>query len=371
MSCATSLLSVSPVLENMHYYIRTFWAGSTWLLAHSCLETIAASEHELFFDLCLTRVCNKALFYTVVELWNTQVLANEHEGAFPFLARFPGLGHFTSEKHVHGLEREFEPRAMNCNHSLASIQIFAFFLQQLSHECVELSHVELAFYVETDRGNRSIMLGFLVEVHKLFSGLQDAVEGKALYAHDFIQVDLRVFRLDHLCSLVQLAYLLLHALHFLLINQVGLVQEDDVCKRHLLHSLISALLLLADSLHDPFTVDHSHNAVDSESFGNVIVSEEGLRDRRRGSHPRGLDDDAVEVLAFRDHACNLLEGVDEIHTHRAADASVLHQVDILFILELVRDELVVDADAPKLVFDHGVFFLALLLQDVVEQRGLP
>ena len=62
-----------------------------------------------------------------------------------------------------------------------------------------------------------------------------------------------------------------------------------------------------------------------------------------------------------------LDDADQVAAHRAADAAVVHLVDLLVGLD---DEVVVDADLAELVDDDGVALAVVLGEDAVEERGL-
>ena len=98
--------------------------------------------------------------------------------------------------------------------------------------------------------------------------------------------------------------------------------------------------------------------------GDILVDEEGLRDRGGIGEAGGLDDDGVE-LALALH--QPLDDADEIAAHRAADAAIVHLEDFLVGAD---DEVVVDAYLAELVDDDGEFLAVRLGEDAVQERGL-
>jgi hypothetical protein len=99
---------------------------------------------------------------------------------------------------------------------------------------------------------------------------------------------------------------------------------------------------------------------------DVVVHEEGLRDRRGVGEAGRLDDDCVEL---RDLGVEILERHDEVSPHRAADATVHHLDDLL--VRLFREDALVDADVAKLVLDdREPQPVVRVLEDVVEKRRL-
>ena len=75
----------------------------------------------------------------------------------------------------------------------------------------------------------------------------------------------------------------------------------------------------------------------------------------------------ADLLAPLDEAA---ERLDEVTAHRAARAAVVHRDEVLLRLQLVGDELLVDVDLAELVLDDADALLALLHEDVVDQRRL-
>ncbi len=129
-------------------------------------------------------------------------------------------------------------------------------------------------------------------------------------------------------------------------NQIGLVEQDDVRKG----DLVLRLRRILQPFLQPLGVRHGHDGVELGLAADILVDEEGLRDRRRIGQARGLDDNGVE-LALAPH-----QPVDDAHqiaAHRAADAAVVHFEHLLVRAD---DEVVIDADLAEFVDDDGEFF---------------
>ncbi len=111
-------------------------------------------------------------------------------------------------------------------------------------------------------------------------------------------------------------------------------------------------------------VHERENGVQPELAGDLVVDEEGLRDRGRVGQPGGLDEDVVEPVPA---AHQRAEDADQVPAHGAADAAVVHLEDLFFGVD---DQSVVYTDLTELVFDHGDALAVFFGEDPVEQRGL-
>ena len=143
-------------------------------------------------------------------------------------------------------------------------------------------------------------------------------------------------------------------------HQIGLVEHDDVGEG----DLVLGLGRILQPLAQPFGVGDRNHGIKPRIILHVLVDEKGLRDRRRIGNARSLHDDGVE-LALALHQA--FENAHEVAAHRAADAAVVH---FEYFLVRADDQVVVDADLPELVDDHGVFLAVIFRQDTIQQRGL-
>ena len=143
-------------------------------------------------------------------------------------------------------------------------------------------------------------------------------------------------------------------------DQIGLVEQDDVGERDLLHGFVAGVEVLKHVLR----VDDGDDGVEAEGCLHLVVGEEGLGDGRGIREAGGLDEDAVElVLALKQPA----EDADEVAADGAADAPVVHLEQLLVAR---NDELVVHADLAELVFNYGQFLAVVFGEDAVEEGGL-
>ena len=146
----------------------------------------------------------------------------------------------------------------------------------------------------------------------------------------------------------------------LTVDEVRLVEHKDVRERDLLRAFIAS----AELLLDVGCVDERDDPVKRELRANLVVHEEGLSDRAGIGEPRGLHQHIVKLVSALHE---IAEHANQVSAHRAADAAVRHFEDLLVSID---DELMIDADLPVLVLDHGNALAVILAQDPVEQGRL-
>ena len=105
-------------------------------------------------------------------------------------------------------------------------------------------------------------------------------------------------------------------------------------------------------LCDLLGIDHGDDRVEPHILAELRDIQEGLRDRAGIGDAGGLDEQVIEPAALEE----LLDALDEVLAHGAADAAV---VDLDDFLGLVLDELAVDADLADLVDDDAEFVAVL------------
>ena len=143
-------------------------------------------------------------------------------------------------------------------------------------------------------------------------------------------------------------------------NQVGLVEENDVGEAE----LFLGLRRVEEAKREVFGVGDRHHRVELGLGADVVVHEERLRHRSRIGKAGGLDQDAVEPARPLHQA---LDDADQVAANGAADAAVVHLVDLFVGLD---DQVVVDADLPELVDHDRVALAVVLAEDTVEERRL-
>ena len=189
---------------------------------------------------------------------------------------------------------------------------------------------------------------------------QRALQIERADAEHGVDGDVRVARAEHPGRGVDGAHAALDALQRRLVDEVRLVGRDHVREGHLLARFLH---LVEVPLHMA-RIDQRHDGIERELMLEVVVEEEGLRDRTGVGHARGLDDDVVEAVAALEQ---LAEDAQQVAAHRAADAAVVGLEDLLLGAD---DELVVDADLAELVLDDGDALAVLLREDAVEEGRL-
>ena len=149
------------------------------------------------------------------------------------------------------------------------------------------------------------------------------------------------------------------------VHQVGLAQEDLVGEAHLAARLLAGVELAVAVLG----VDQRQDRVEQEALGDLVVHEEGLRDRARIGQAGGLDDDAVEVqLALAALLGQRGQRRAQVLADRAADAAVAHLDDLL--LGVGHEDVVVDVLLAELVLDDGDALAVRFGEHALEQRRL-
>ena len=143
-------------------------------------------------------------------------------------------------------------------------------------------------------------------------------------------------------------------------DEIRLVEDDDVGEG----DLALRLRRILQPIRQPLGIGHRHHRIEARGFHDILVDEEGLRDRGRIGETGGFHDDRVELAAAAHQA---LDDADEVAPHRAADAAVVH---LEHFLVRADDELVVDADLAELVDDHRELLAVRLGEDAVEERRL-
>ena len=148
-------------------------------------------------------------------------------------------------------------------------------------------------------------------------------------------------------------------------HQVGLADEDLVCEADLAPRLLAVVELLLRVLG----IDQRDDRVEQIALGDLLVHEEGLRDRARVGQAGGLDHDALEVeQALALLGRQQLQRAAQVLADRAADAAVAHLDDLL--VGVGDQDLVVDVLLAELVLDHGDLLAVRLGQHALEQGGL-
>mmetsp|Transcript_38525 Transcript_38525/g.116477 ORF Transcript_38525/g.116477 Transcript_38525/m.116477 type:complete len:323 (-) Transcript_38525:120-1088(-) len=231
--------------------------------------------------------------------------------------------------------------------------------------------LHLAAYRQVQRGARSAQLGQVegIDAKQVADGqgVRCLAEGHERALRDGDQM---IHPLDGVHGVLQLAGTYC----------IDLVQQHLVRVGHLLRGLVhSPLGTLARQLFDEVdSVDDSYHAIDFTNAPDVVVAVEGLADRPRVRHARGLDEDAVEAPAARDLALlvprrldDAFDRIDQVAPDSAAQATILQQGDAFFRLFVValQEELVYPHGAD-LILDDRVPPPVVGIEDVVQQRGL-
>ena len=115
-------------------------------------------------------------------------------------------------------------------------------------------------------------------------------------------------------------------------------------------------------------IDYGDHCIEHIVSANFFVNKEGLGDRAGIGQASRFDDNAVEIeLAVIFLLYQFTECHDQVATHGAADAAIVHLND-LFIAVLHQD-FIVDVFLAELIFDHGNFVAMPLMQNTINQGG--
>jgi hypothetical protein len=153
-------------------------------------------------------------------------------------------------------------------------------------------------------------------------------------------------------------------------HEVRLVHHEPVGERHLLQGLVDHAfgLLLVQVHHRVLGIHEGHHAVQAKRVQQVGLEVKRLDDGRGVRQTGGLDQDVIELAFLFRH--QFAEHVHQVAAHRAAQASVVQQQDVLLRVVLERHQFAVDVDLTELVLDDHDALAVVAFQDVVQQRGL-
>ena len=110
-------------------------------------------------------------------------------------------------------------------------------------------------------------------------------------------------------------------------------------------------------------VDQRHHGVKPGLGADILIHEEGLGNRGRIGKAGGFDDDGVKATG---PAHQTLDHADQVAAHSAADAAIVHLVNLFVGFD---DQIVVDADLAEFIDNHCVTFAVRFGQNPVEQGG--
>ena len=113
-----------------------------------------------------------------------------------------------------------------------------------------------------------------------------------------------------------------------------------------------------------FGIDQRQNGVQQVLLGDFFVHKEGLRHRAGVGQAGGLNHHTFKIqLTFASFGRQHLQGLAQVFTNGAADATIVHLDDGL--LGVVDQNLVVDVFFTKLVFNHSDFLPVRFGQDAL------
>mmetsp|Transcript_15816 Transcript_15816/g.33795 ORF Transcript_15816/g.33795 Transcript_15816/m.33795 type:complete len:361 (+) Transcript_15816:75-1157(+) len=195
---------------------------------------------------------------------------------------------------------------------------------------------------------------------------------------ELVRVELAAHARQHVRTVVDAADLVPHLQRRVRLDEVHLVKDDAVGEHDLLKRFVGrrrgvpcGVLRLAEARQHVLCVDERDDAVESEAIGDVGRLDERAHDGDGIGHAGRLDQHRVEVVARLDSGEDGGEGAEDIATHGAAHTAVVHHNHLLGRTQLRGEQLVVDGHLAELVLNHSDLLVALLVEQMVEERGLP
>src|ERR1700730_11625106 len=302
----------------------------------------------------------QAVFEAALQVLAVEVAADEDELAGTLLAVLPRRTPVAVHHHVDALV-DVAPRcAVDRQNALAAEDVGTAQLQERAHPFLELVGIDRTIGAERQAFDRFFVVVIVTVMEKVGFKFKKALQTNRALVEDGVESDLALLRLEDACIAVDRLDLVFHLLELVVAHQVGLVEQDHVGEGHLLLRLVALLELAQEVLG----IDHGHDGVEAGPSLDLVVGEEGLRHRTGIGEPRGLDQNAVELVLALHQA---FADAYEVAAHGAANAAVVHLEDFLVGID---HEVVVDAELAEFVHDDGVFLAMLLAQDAVEQGGL-
>src|SRR5690606_8799801 len=237
-------------------------------------------------------------------------------------------------------------------------------LDQARQEILELQRVEVLVGAQHERLHRVVVL-VIVALQERWVDLEHRVQVESADVEDLGDRRVPEVHRPHRRARVHATEPGLQPLARRVVHQVDLREQDPIGEA----DLLLRLLVLVELLLAVTGVDDGDDRVEQIVVGDVVVDEEGLRDRPRIGHAGGLDDDPLETdLAAIAALAQVAEDPDQVTANGAADAAVVHLDDLL--VAVLEQQVVVHALLAELVLDHRDAVAVLFPEDAVEQRGL-
>ena len=171
--------------------------------------------------------------------------------------------------------------------------------------------------------------------------------------------DISVTAAMNFCRAVDGTYATLDPLQLGRRYQIDFIEKNHIGEGH----LFARFGHLVEMLFDMPTIHDRHNGIEQELFLEIIVQKKSLRDRTRVCHTRGFDDDVVEFIAALEQ---LTKNPQQVAPDSATNATVIGFENFLFG---ANDELMVDADLAKFVFNDSNALAVVLGENPIQQGG--
>mmetsp|Transcript_57760 Transcript_57760/g.137494 ORF Transcript_57760/g.137494 Transcript_57760/m.137494 type:complete len:313 (+) Transcript_57760:1461-2399(+) len=160
--------------------------------------------------------------------------------------------------------------------------------------------------------------------------------------------------------------------HLVDIDQVRLANQDFVCERDLRMSLlIISTSVLAKSVKHCFCIHECDGPIHAEMIGNAGRLPNGPDNGNRIGHACGLHKNSIQRTSRFHLFADRVESSQQVTTHSAAHATVLHDNHLFSQAHCgILEQLVVNRNLTELVFDHCKLLASLVLQEVIQHRCL-
>ena len=306
---------------------------------------------------------------SVPEEFVVEILSDKDKAGFAFRLGFRPLAlvKATGKDHTNTLEDEFLVHALDGKDSLVAVEVSTVFrhkaLDPSLHE-IDIDGISLDL---AGNGRDSFVVHVLaVLVQKVGLELEDTVQLKGLDVQEFLGADLAVLGLGDCDSGIELLDFSLNLGEFRGVrNKIDLVEKNLVGKGDLFDGFVldTLWLFLVEAFHNVLGVHDRNDGIEAVHELNVLVHEKGLDDGGRIGEASGLDNDTIELV---DALVKLLEGRDQVSPDRAANAAVHDLND--FLVDVLRQDLLVDAHLTEFIFNDGEFHsMGLVIKNVIEK----
>eukprot|EP00968_Pinguiococcus_pyrenoidosus_P000280 scaffold14_cov279-Pinguiococcus_pyrenoidosus.AAC.3 len=286
-------------------------------------------------------VVRNATLKTAPDLSLVNVLPDDHELAAPFFVGAPRGLEVAVVEHVDGVEHIAHVHAFDGEHAFHPEDLVPTSPKHRDEEPLEVHQRDLTGRVDAPARHGGIVRAAPVQVEEVGVRLQRAIQVEGLDVEHHTHVDLGLRTALDRRDLVDGSEPRLDPLQLLLLrHKVRLVEQEAVCKGHLLHRFVydPLGLLLIQMLHNVLGIHERDDPVQLEEVFDDLVREERLRHRAWTRHTSGLDDHRVQSLSpHNDSFAQAVKYVNQVLPDRATHAAIeqFHDLILRMLLDVV------------------------------------